>query len=63
MNYDQHEDTGGPGPIASQDWFENNLKRVLKIVPKEKLICAIGNYGYDWTMSLPTKGKHTRRRC
>jgi peptidoglycan-N-acetylglucosamine deacetylase len=56
MNYDQHEVTSGPGPIAAQDWFENNLKRVLKIVPKEKLVCAIGNYGYDWTMSLATKG-------
>jgi cellulose synthase/poly-beta-1,6-N-acetylglucosamine synthase-like glycosyltransferase/peptidoglycan/xylan/chitin deacetylase (PgdA/CDA1 family)/spore germination protein YaaH len=58
MNYDQHEETGGPGPIAAQDWFENNLRRVLKVVPKEKLICSIGNYGYDWTMSLPAKGKH-----
>jgi cellulose synthase/poly-beta-1,6-N-acetylglucosamine synthase-like glycosyltransferase/peptidoglycan/xylan/chitin deacetylase (PgdA/CDA1 family)/spore germination protein YaaH len=57
MNYDQHEETGGPGPIAAQDWFEDNLKRVLKVVPKEKLICSIGNYGYDWTMSLP-KGRH-----
>src|ERR1700749_63599 len=57
MNYDQHEETGGPGPIAAQDWFEDNLRRVLKVVPKEKLICSIGNYGYDWTMSLP-KGKH-----
>jgi peptidoglycan-N-acetylglucosamine deacetylase len=58
MNYDQHEETGSPGPIAAQDWFENNLKRVLNVVPKQKLICAIGNYAYDWTMSLPTKGKH-----
>ncbi len=58
MNYDQHEETGNPGPIAAQDWFENNLKRVLKVVPKEKLICAIGNYGYNWTMSWPKKGKH-----
>jgi cellulose synthase/poly-beta-1,6-N-acetylglucosamine synthase-like glycosyltransferase/peptidoglycan/xylan/chitin deacetylase (PgdA/CDA1 family)/spore germination protein YaaH len=58
MNYDEHEETGGPGPIASQDWFEDNLKRAVKVVPKQKLICAIGNYGYDWTMSLPTKGKH-----
>ncbi len=57
MNYDQHEETSGPGPIAAQDWFENNLRRVLKAVPKEKVICAIGNYGYNWTMSLPTK-KH-----
>ena len=55
MNYDEHEETSTPGPIASQDWFENNLKRVLKIVPKQKLICAIGNYGYNWTMSLARK--------
>src|SRR3984957_16943306 len=50
MNFDEHEETGDPGPIASQDWFENNLKRVLKVVPKEKLICSLGNYGYNWTM-------------
>ncbi len=55
MNYDQHEVTSGPGPIAAQDWFEDNLKRVLKVVPKEKLLCAIGNYGYDWTLSLGAK--------
>ncbi len=58
MNYDQHEVTSGPGPIAAEDWFESNLTRVLKIVPKEKVICAIGSYGYDWTMSLPGKGSH-----
>src|SRR6202789_1056516 len=46
MNYDQHEATSDPGPIASQDWFVANLTRVLKSVPKEKLICALGNYGY-----------------
>jgi peptidoglycan-N-acetylglucosamine deacetylase len=55
MNFDQHEETGEPGPIAAQDWFENNLKRVLQVVPKEKLICTIGNYGYNWTMSWPAK--------
>ncbi len=58
MNYDEHEETGNPGPIASQNWFENNLKRVLKLVPKEKIICAIGNYGYNWTVSLQEKDKH-----
>jgi peptidoglycan-N-acetylglucosamine deacetylase len=55
MNYDQHETESDPGPIAGQDWFLANLRRVLKIVPKEKVICAIGNYGYDWTMSIPAK--------
>ncbi len=60
MNYDQHENTSGPGPIAAQDWFENNLQRTLKIVPKQKIICAIGNYGYDWTTALPVKGSKSR---
>src|SRR5579859_2774713 len=53
MNYDEHEVDSMPGPIASQTFFLDNLKRVLKIVPKEKIVCAVGNYGYDWTMSIP----------
>ncbi|NYF80101.1 polysaccharide deacetylase family protein [Granulicella arctica] len=61
MNYDQHETGSLPGPIAAQDWFVDNLKNVLKIVPKEKVICAIGSYGYDWAMTrpdtTPAKGK------
>src|ERR1700734_2655832 len=36
MNYDEHQTTSEPGPIASQTWFVGNLQRVLKIVPKEK---------------------------
>jgi cellulose synthase/poly-beta-1,6-N-acetylglucosamine synthase-like glycosyltransferase/peptidoglycan/xylan/chitin deacetylase (PgdA/CDA1 family)/spore germination protein YaaH len=53
MNYDQHETSSDPGPIASQDWFVANLARALKTVPLNKLICAVGNYGYDWEMSIP----------
>jgi cellulose synthase/poly-beta-1,6-N-acetylglucosamine synthase-like glycosyltransferase/peptidoglycan/xylan/chitin deacetylase (PgdA/CDA1 family)/spore germination protein YaaH len=53
MNLDQHQNGSDPGPIASQDWFVDNLKNVLKAVPKEKAICALGSYGYDWKMSLP----------
>jgi cellulose synthase/poly-beta-1,6-N-acetylglucosamine synthase-like glycosyltransferase/peptidoglycan/xylan/chitin deacetylase (PgdA/CDA1 family)/spore germination protein YaaH len=53
MNYDEHQTDSGPGPIASQDWFTDNLKNVLKTVPKEKIICALGSYGYDWTSALP----------
>ncbi len=62
MNYDQHESTSSPGPISSQDWFVGNLRRVLKIVPKEKLICAVGNYGYDWTLSIPGPPKNKKAR-
>src|SRR5271165_2418845 len=47
MNYDQHQTTSDPGPIAAQPWFIGNLTRVLKVVPKDKLICGVGNYGYD----------------
>lgn len=54
MNYDEHESGSDPGPIASQDWFIENLKLILKTVPKEKVICAIGSYGYDWTTTLPS---------
>ncbi len=53
MNYDEHEVESAPGPVASQKWFVDNLVRVLKVVPKEKIICALGNYGYDWTLSIP----------
>ncbi len=62
MNYDEHQTTSDPGPIASQDWFVDNLRRVLKIVPKEKIICAIGNYGYDWTLSTPVEPKNASHK-
>lgn len=55
MNYDQHEPASDPGPIAGQDWFVRNLRQALKVVPRNKLICSIGNYGYDWTLSLPVR--------
>ena len=57
MNYDEHETGSGPGPIASQQWFTANLKRVMQLVPKQKMICALGSYGYDWTMSLPSESE------
>ncbi len=56
MNYDEHQVDSQPGPIASQDWFIDNLKDVLKVVPKEKIICSLGSYGYDWTTALPPPG-------
>jgi len=50
MNYDQHYPGGDSGPVAGQDWFVKNLQDALKVIPKEKIICAVGNYGYDWAM-------------
>jgi len=33
-----------------------NLRFAVKVIPKEKLICAIANYGYDWVLK-PKQGK------
>ncbi|MGH9501509.1 MAG: glycosyltransferase [Terriglobales bacterium] len=56
MNYDEHYPSPGTaGPVASQDWFIANLKAASKVIPKDKLISAIGNYGYDWVRK-PKKG-------
>jgi peptidoglycan-N-acetylglucosamine deacetylase len=49
MNYDEHWLTSPPGPIASQDWYVENLKEVMKDVPAQKIIVAVGSYAYDWS--------------
>jgi cellulose synthase/poly-beta-1,6-N-acetylglucosamine synthase-like glycosyltransferase/spore germination protein YaaH/peptidoglycan/xylan/chitin deacetylase (PgdA/CDA1 family) len=56
MNYDEHFPGGTPGSVASQDWFVDNLDSAIEEIPKQKLICAIGNYGYDW-VEKPENGK------
>jgi cellulose synthase/poly-beta-1,6-N-acetylglucosamine synthase-like glycosyltransferase/spore germination protein YaaH/peptidoglycan/xylan/chitin deacetylase (PgdA/CDA1 family) len=55
MDYDEHYPEAASGPVASQDWFEQNLKYATGVIPKEKVICAIANYGYDWVQK-PKKG-------
>lgn len=52
MSYDEHWTESSPGPIASQDWYTSSLEKLLKVVPPEKLIIALGNYGYDWTENI-----------
>ncbi len=49
MNYDQHWLTSPPGPIAAQDWFVENLRQVLEVVPAQKIVVGIANYAYDWS--------------
>ncbi|MBZ5722502.1 MAG: glycosyltransferase [Acidobacteriia bacterium] len=57
MNYDEHYPAPGKaGPVASQDWFVGNLTAAKQKIPQDKLICAIGNYGYDWVRK-PKGGK------
>jgi spore germination protein YaaH len=60
MNYGQHQSGTTSGPIAGQDWFEDNLRNIMKVVPRQKIICSIGGYGYDWTSPLPVPGQKNK---
>jgi cellulose synthase/poly-beta-1,6-N-acetylglucosamine synthase-like glycosyltransferase/spore germination protein YaaH/peptidoglycan/xylan/chitin deacetylase (PgdA/CDA1 family) len=53
MNYDFHWPSSAPGPVVAQDWFVRNIDNILKLVPPEKIVMGIANYGYDW----PVKSK------
>lgn len=48
MDYDDHWQGGTAGPIASQAWFVEQLNLARSQIPANKLILAIGSYGYDW---------------
>ena len=48
MAYDEHENTGAPGPIASQRWFARSVAEAARGIPPAKLVVAVGSYGYDW---------------
>ena len=56
MNYDEHYPGSASGPVASQDWFVQNLNFAKSVIPQDKIICAIANYGYDWVLK-PKNGK------
>jgi len=53
MAYDQHWSSSDAGPIAAQDWFEQNLIQRMRTLDPAKTIVALGNYGYDWSNQEP----------
>jgi cellulose synthase/poly-beta-1,6-N-acetylglucosamine synthase-like glycosyltransferase/spore germination protein YaaH/peptidoglycan/xylan/chitin deacetylase (PgdA/CDA1 family) len=48
MAYDEHENSGDPGPVASQAWFARAVADSARGISASKLVVTIGNYGYDW---------------
>ncbi|MDR6789987.1 cellulose synthase/poly-beta-1,6-N-acetylglucosamine synthase-like glycosyltransferase/peptidoglycan/xylan/chitin deacetylase (PgdA/CDA1 family)/spore germination protein YaaH [Sphingomonas sp. BE138] len=48
MAYDQHWEGGTPGPIAGQSWFVDQVARAMRTIGRDKLVVALGSYGYDW---------------
>ena len=53
MLYDEHYGRGDPGPVASQAWYEGEAARMLRSVPANKAVLALGAYGYDWNDAGP----------
>jgi cellulose synthase/poly-beta-1,6-N-acetylglucosamine synthase-like glycosyltransferase/peptidoglycan/xylan/chitin deacetylase (PgdA/CDA1 family)/spore germination protein YaaH len=49
MMYDEHWSGQDAGPVASQPWFADALRRRFAEVSPDKYVIALGNYGYDWS--------------
>ena len=49
MAYDQHDDSGTPGPVAAQGWLQAALQTRLVDLKAAQVVLDVGNYGYDWT--------------
>lgn len=51
MTYDEHDEYSESGPIASIDWVQSELDKVVMAVPADKIVMGIGSYAYDWKKS------------
>ncbi|HEY3639000.1 MAG TPA: polysaccharide deacetylase family protein [Rhizomicrobium sp.] len=49
MAYDEHDDAAGPGSIAGETWYEENLDKRMAVLSPARTIIGLGNYGYDWS--------------
>lgn len=49
MAYDEHYAGGSPGPIASSDWVNKVVQYAAKVIPSEKILLGVADYGYDWS--------------
>jgi cellulose synthase/poly-beta-1,6-N-acetylglucosamine synthase-like glycosyltransferase/spore germination protein YaaH/peptidoglycan/xylan/chitin deacetylase (PgdA/CDA1 family) len=50
MAYDEHASTDDPGPIATPDYVAGSVAAYLKRAPADKIVVALGAYGYDWPL-------------
>ncbi|HEX3030346.1 MAG TPA: glycosyl hydrolase family 18 protein [Clostridia bacterium] len=63
MAYDQYWSTSPvAGSVAEFGWVEDNLKKVLELVPKEKLLLGLPFYSREWIESNDGQGKVTVSR-
>ncbi|GAC1604139.1 MAG: glycosyltransferase [Myxococcales bacterium] len=50
MAYDEHSAADNPGPIATPQGALASAAGYLRRAPADKLVMAIGAYGYDWPL-------------
>ncbi len=48
MAYDHHYSGGPPGPVSPYPWVKSSVEAAVKQAPANRLVLAIGMYGYDW---------------
>lgn len=53
MAYDEHWQTGQPGPVASDPWFSSVVRRAVAQIPPGATIVAVAAYAYDWPANGP----------
>ncbi|HET9595473.1 MAG TPA: glycosyltransferase [Anaeromyxobacteraceae bacterium] len=50
MAYDEHASTDEPGPVATPQGVLGSAAAYLRRAPGDKLVVALGAYGYDWPL-------------
>ncbi|MFL5407156.1 MAG: glycosyltransferase [Myxococcales bacterium] len=50
MAYDEHASSDNPGPIATPEYVARAAGEYLRRAPADKIVLAIGAYGYDWPL-------------
>lgn len=56
MTYDEHDPSGGPGPIASYSWVKNVTKYAVSQIPPDKILLGLAAYGYEWEIGKESGG-------
>lgn len=46
--YDENSEPDEPGPLAEQDWLEQELQKMLAFGKPEQWVAGLGVYGIDW---------------
>lgn len=57
MSYDEHYETGDPGPVSSVGFVEESIRYALKNAPPSKIVVGLPFYGRYWKSDGSIRGK------